>query len=77
MKFSLAKHAIVAIAVTTSLAVAPLANAATWKVGGASSVNDLMSACQGKFQTATGDDFLYSGTGSGDGLFQPPTANTF
>jgi len=67
MNFSLAKQAIVAIAVTTSLAVAPLANAATWKVGGASSVSDLMSACQGKFQTATGDEFLYSGTGSGDG----------
>jgi phosphate transport system substrate-binding protein len=54
-------------AVALSLIFAPIASATTWKVGGASSVNGLMAACKAGFQAATGDDFPYNGTGSGDG----------
>ena len=58
---------IAAIATAITLAFAPVANATTWKAGGASSVNGLMAACKAKYQAATGDDFPYNGTGSGDG----------
>jgi phosphate transport system substrate-binding protein len=58
---------IAAIATAVTLAFAPVANATTWKAGGASSVNGLMAACKTKYQAATGDDFPYNGTGSGDG----------
>ena len=58
---------IAAVATAITLAFAPVANAATWKVGGASSVNGLMAACKAKYQAATGDDFPYNGTGSGAG----------
>ena len=58
---------IAAFATAITLAFAPVANATTWKAGGASSVNGLMAACKAKYQSATGDDFPYNGTGSGDG----------
>jgi phosphate transport system substrate-binding protein len=58
---------IAALATAITLAFAPVAQAATWKAGGASSVNGLMAACKAKFQAATGDDFPYNGTGSGSG----------
>ncbi len=58
---------IAAFATAITLAFAPVANATTWKAGGASSVNGLMAACKAKYQAATGDDFPYNGTGSGDG----------
>jgi phosphate transport system substrate-binding protein len=58
---------IAAFATAITLAFAPVAQAATWKAGGASSVNGLMAACKAKFQAATGDDFPYNGTGSGAG----------
>jgi phosphate transport system substrate-binding protein len=54
-------------AVAFSVIFAPFASATTWKAGGASSVNGLMAACKAAYQTATGDDFPYNGTGSGDG----------
>ena len=56
-----------AIVAAVSLVVIPAASATTWKVGGASSVNGLMAACKAAYQKATGDDFPYNGTGSGDG----------
>jgi len=58
---------IAAVATAITLAFAPVAQAATWKAGGASSVNGLMAACKAKYQAATGDDFPYNGTGSGAG----------
>ncbi|CAN2212494.1 PstS ABC-type phosphate transport system, periplasmic component [Candidatus Nanopelagicaceae bacterium] len=58
---------IAALATAITLAFAPVAQAATWKAGGASSVNGLMAACKTKYQAATGDDFPYNGTGSGSG----------
>ena len=58
---------IAAFATAITLAFAPVAQAATWKAGGASSVNGLMAACKADFQKATGDDFPYNGTGSGSG----------
>ena len=58
---------IAALATAITLAFAPVAQAATWKAGGASSVNGLMAACKAKYQAATGDDFPYNGTGSGTG----------
>jgi len=58
---------IAAVATAITLAFAPVAQAATWKSGGASSVNGLMAACKAKYQAATGDDFPYNGTGSGTG----------
>ena len=58
---------IAAIATAITLAFAPVANATTWKAGGASSVNGLMAACKAQYQAKTGDDFPYNGTGSGDG----------
>jgi phosphate transport system substrate-binding protein len=58
---------IAALATAITLAFAPVAQAATWKAGGASSVNGLMAACKAKYQAATGDDFPYNGTGSGSG----------
>ena len=67
MKKSLSIKAIVATSVAFVLVLVPAANATTWKAGGASSVNGLMSACKAAYQTATGDDFPYNGTGSGDG----------
>jgi phosphate transport system substrate-binding protein len=54
-------------AVALSVIFAPIASATTWKAGGASSVNGLMAACKAAYQAATGDDFPYNGTGSGDG----------
>jgi len=54
-------------AVAFSVIFAPFASATTWKAGGASSVNGLMAACKADYQKATGDDFPYNGTGSGDG----------
>ena len=54
-------------AVAFSVIFAPFASATTWKAGGASSVNGLMAACKAAYQIATGDDFPYNGTGSGDG----------
>jgi phosphate transport system substrate-binding protein len=54
-------------AVAFSVIFAPFASATTWKAGGASSVNGLMAACKAAYQAATGDDFPYNGTGSGDG----------
>lgn len=58
---------IAAIVAAASLAIIPAASATTWKAGGASSVNGLMAACKAAYQKATGDDFPYNGTGSGDG----------
>jgi len=58
---------IAAIVAAVSLAVIPAASATTWKAGGASSVNGLMTACAAAYQKATGDDFPYNGTGSGAG----------
>ncbi len=58
---------IAAVATAITLAFTPVAHAATWKSGGASSVNGLMAACKAKYQAATGDDFPYNGTGSGTG----------
>lgn len=54
-------------ATVLALVLAPSANATSWKSGGASSVNGLMAACKTAYQTATGDDFPYNGTGSGSG----------
>ena len=58
---------IAAIVAAVSLVVIPAASATTWKAGGASSVNGLMTACQAAYQKATGNDFPYNGTGSSDG----------
>ena len=58
---------IASLATAITLAFAPVAHATTWKAGGASSVNGLMAACKAKYQSATGDDFPYNGTGSGTG----------
>ena len=67
MKLSSSIKVIAATTVAFALALAPAANATTWKAGGASSVNGLMAACKAAYQTSTGDDFPYNGTGSGDG----------
>lgn len=67
MKLSSSLKAIAATTVAFALALAPAAHATTWKAGGASSVNGLMAACKESYQKATGDDFPYNGTGSGDG----------
>jgi phosphate transport system substrate-binding protein len=67
MKLSSSIKVIAATTVAFALALAPAANATSWKAGGASSVNGLMAACKAAYQTATGDDFPYNGTGSGDG----------
>ena len=58
---------IAAVVAAASLVIIPAASATTWKAGGASSVNGLMAACKAAYQKATGDDFPYNGTGSGDG----------
>jgi len=58
---------IAAFATAITLAFAPVANATTWKVGGATSISGLYEACKAKYQAATGDDFPYAGGGSGAG----------
>lgn len=46
---------------------APAAYAVDFKGAGASAVNNFIAACKTSYQTATGDSFVYTGTGSGDG----------
>ena len=67
MKITRTIKSAIAIAAVSTLAIAPAAHATTWKSGGASSVNNIIAACKTSYQKATGDDFPYNGTGSGDG----------
>ena len=67
MKISRSLRAGAAIAAVLVAVTTPAAYAVDFKGAGASSVNNFIAACKTSYQTATGDSFVYTGTGSGDG----------
>jgi phosphate transport system substrate-binding protein len=67
MKISRSLRAGVAIAAILAAVSTPAAYAVDFKGAGASAVNNFIAACKTSYQTATGDSFVYTGTGSGDG----------
>lgn len=67
MKISRSLRGGAAIAAVLLAVTAPSAFAVDFKGAGASSVNNFIAACKNSYQTATGDSFVYTGTGSGDG----------
>jgi len=67
MKISRSLRAGVAIAAIFAAVSTPAAYAVDFKGAGASAVNNFIAACKTSYQTATGDSFVYTGTGSGDG----------
>jgi phosphate transport system substrate-binding protein len=67
MKISRSLRAGAAIAAVLVAVSTPAAYAVDFKGAGASAVNNFIAACKTSYQTATGDSFVYTGTGSGDG----------
>ena len=67
MKISRSLRAGAAIAAVLVAVTTPAAYAVDFKGAGASAVNNFIAACKTSYQTATGDSFVYTGTGSGDG----------
>ena len=67
MKISRSLRAGAAIVAVLFAVSTPAAYAVDFKGAGASAVNNFIAACKTSYQTATGDSFVYTGTGSGDG----------
>ena len=67
MKISRSLRAGAAIVAVVFAVSTPAAYAVDFKGAGASAVNNFIAACKTSYQTATGDSFVYTGTGSGDG----------
>ena len=67
MKISRSLRAGAAIVAVLVAVTTPAAYAVDFKGAGASAVNNFIAACKTSYQTATGDSFVYTGTGSGDG----------
>jgi phosphate transport system substrate-binding protein len=67
MKISRSLRTGAAIAAVLVAVTTPAAYAVDFKGAGASAVNNYIAACKTSYQTATGDSFVYTGTGSGDG----------